>query len=217
MQLCEGGESSLGFRFARDPAEQPDNVHRRRGHQVGEVGLRVADIARPSYAAGAHALRSGAFDVARRAYSAAKSAVCSRARPARSASCCASCCASGRMVITRRADVEHVHCGRSAHARQSATANLILITGVVPGRAPVSSSGSPTPPSRSPAGAQSRRRSLAQRSRRQPTPAIAGHRGSRPTRSIPYCARAATKRAEFTKPVSAMCVVGSRPGPASPA
>ena len=65
---------------------------------------------------------------ARRAYSAAKSAVCSRARPTRSASCWA----SGRIVIARRAEIERVHCGRSGQVRQSTTANLILITGVVP-------------------------------------------------------------------------------------
>lgn len=65
---------------------------------------------------------------ARRAYSIANSVVCSRARPMRNASCRA----SGRIVIARRAEVERVHCGRSGQARQSATENLILITGVVP-------------------------------------------------------------------------------------
>ena len=54
---------------------------------------------------------------ARRAYSTANSAVCSRARPMRNASCWA----SGRIVMARRAEVERVHCGRSGHARQSAT------------------------------------------------------------------------------------------------
>jgi hypothetical protein len=35
-------------------------------------------------------------------------------------------------VIARRADLERVPCGRSEQSRQSRTANLILITGVVP-------------------------------------------------------------------------------------
>jgi len=35
-------------------------------------------------------------------------------------------------VIARRDDRERVHCARSAHARQSAMANLILTTGAVP-------------------------------------------------------------------------------------
>lgn len=48
VELREGGVPRLRLRRVRQPSEQADEVHRRCRHEVGEVGLRVAPVRRPS-------------------------------------------------------------------------------------------------------------------------------------------------------------------------